>query len=100
MKKRKLLQKTTLQELHQRVEYGVPLSKAMSKLGIDTLISRPSVKALLDIYTEYGEAYDGALFPTWLDQESEAKVQEQPADWTYVGYFPLGEWRQEQCSDL
>lgn len=100
MKKRKLLKKTILEELCKRVEYGVPLSKAMAKLGIDKDISRPSVKALLDIYTDYGKVYDEALFPDWLDQESDKAVQEQPNDWTYLGYFPLGEWRQERCSDL
>ena len=93
MKKRKLLSKATIAELRERLEMGVPLATAIDKLNLD--VSRPTVKRLVDLARH--PEFDESLFPPWLNEDGPS-VQEQPDDWNYVGYFPLGEWK--QCNDL
>lgn len=101
MRKRKLLSCATLTKLEAKTIAGIPLAVAMRQLSID--MSRPAVVKLLkhlqasDNYTlgeEYKLVLSLSLFPEWLDAKSD-QAQEQPDDWSYVGYFPTrGEWMQ------
>lgn len=91
MKRIKLLSRTAIKELQERLNMGVPLSTAIVRLELN--ISRPTVKKILS-YAESSK-FDNSIFPPWLEECP--KVQEKPDDWRYIGYFPLGEW--QQCKD-
>lgn len=92
MKRRKLLSRAAIEQLKERLDMGVPLATAIAKLELN--LSRPSAKHLIEYYST--NKFEQSLFPPWLE-ESPA-VQEQPDNWRYVGYFPLGEWY--KCNDL
>lgn len=98
MKKRKLLTPTALSTLTEKVELGVPLSKAIRQMDLD--LTRPTALKLVEIYLDYleldvfhptAQRIDVSLFAPWMPIEGPA-VQEQPDNWYYEGYFPLGEW--------
>jgi len=99
-KPRKLLTPSVLRELARLTDLGVPVASAMRTLGLEDIITRPTVVMLLRAYSE---RHDGpvdrnvtitnSLFPTWLNDDSGgAPVQEQPEDYNYNGYFPQGYW--------
>lgn len=101
--KRKLLAKDVLDALANKIELGVPLSRAIRDLKLD--ISNPTAKKLLNCYSilnsfdrlEFEESetvVNNSMFPAWLDKSS-TNVQENPDGWIYVGYFPLGEWQHD-----
>lgn len=98
MKARKLLTPSTLEQLAQLTQLGVPVAKAMRDCRIEDEITRPTVVMLLKVYStrlsntvgEYADA-EASLFPPWLSKNG-AAVQEQPESWNYIGYFPQGYW--------
>jgi len=81
---------------HYLHKLGVPTARVVEYLDLD--ISKPALTKLIKLYNEVDNCVDAeqskqihmSLFPTWLDPWQ--KVQEQPADWDYVGFFPFGEW--------
>jgi hypothetical protein len=98
MRRRKLLSFKALTALESKTKIGIPLAAAMRQLDID--MSRPAVVKLLKEFLaldyhaeEVRYAILASLCPVWLDQDA-LTAQEQPDEWTYVGYFPTqGEWR-------
>lgn len=103
MKARKLIRPDILADLAVLTELGVPVASAMRQKEIDTLITRPVVVALLESFARVdegplalGQAIQDSLFPEWLDLAG-ARVQEQPDNYTYNGFFPEGYW---ECKTL
>lgn len=97
-KPRKLLAPQTLYDLDRMTDAGVPVAKAMRKLKIEDEVTRPTVVSLLEAYRKRNdydcEHYNStiySLFPPWLVDDGPA-VQEQPEEYVYNGYFPLGYW--------
>lgn len=94
-----------MRKVAQRKSYGAPLSRIIRDLDLD--ISRTALNKLDEWYMyakydlnllreteEEAELYERvmqSLFPAWLD-ENGTDVQSSPEDWTYVGYFPRGQW--------
>ena len=93
-KKRKLLTKRAITTLLSYQELGVTLNIAIRNLKID--LSRPTVVKLLKLYQESAQSPTTlpSLFPAWLDEDGPF-VQEQPNGWYYKGFFPTGEWYNE-----
>lgn len=95
MKKRKLITPECYNQLFVKISLGVPLARAMRDLDLEDKISRPSLAKLIrwhsdaDNFTVYS-----SLTPEWLNQKG-SMIQEQPDNWTYKGYFPVGEWIHE-----
>lgn len=91
--KRKLIPKALVIEIVKRQALGVPLSRIIKDLELN--ISRTSLKSILDIYksVDPDSSWEASLFPPWLNDE--AKVQEQPNNWYYQGYFPWGSWQND-----
>ncbi len=98
--KRKLLPEEHLKEIKNKVDIGVPLTKAYGDLDI----CRPAVAKLLKYYAWYAVVtffnskskaiIYASLFPSWLDDDK--TIQVQPDGWSYKGAFPLGEWIQTE----
>lgn len=99
MKRRKLISPQYYSMLDAKLKVGIPLAKVMRDTGLEDEISRPSLIKLLKHYNTMTDTDNvtihNSLFPSWLDPSSQEVVQEQPHDWTYVGYFPLGDWMHE-----
>ena len=95
MKPRKLLTQAALAKLEVLTMMGVPLARCITDLQLD--MSRPAVKKLLDIHLLAD--HQTSLNPEWLDPTGPL-VQEQPSNYSYEGYFPLGHWSIETCKDL
>ncbi len=97
MKKRKLMIPSAYSDLSYKLTLGVPLSRVLRQSELD--ISRPLVSRLLNHFENSLDYSDpdtavrihNSLFPSWLIKDGPV-IQEQPDGWTYVGYFPLGEW--------
>lgn len=97
MRKRKLLSHKALTALETRTDLGVPLAEAMRQLKIE--MSRPAVAKLIKLlkdsqYYEDDVIITLSLFPDWLDKDC-MTVQEEPEGWNYKGYFPHGEWYED-----
>lgn len=92
MRKRKLIRFDKLQELHyQTYSLGVPLARALENIGLNN-ISRPAAKSLLKCNDAISnDIINKSLCPTWLDPAGD-NIQEQPDNYTYEGFFPLGKW--------
>lgn len=91
--KRKLIPRALVLQIVERQALGVPLSRIIKDLRLD--ISRTSLKSILDVYkaVDSDSPCEASLFPPWLTKE--AKVQEQPSNWYYQGYFPWGCWKND-----
>lgn len=96
---RKLITRDTLYALSQDLDRGVPLARAIANQKLE--MSRPAVAKLVGVYNScfnsatyimpsQRQAIRLSLNPIWLTKDG----QEQPADWKYEGYFPLGVWKQ------
>lgn len=72
-----------------RTEIGVPLAKVHKELELD--ISYPALQKLITLLKNTNVDTVGSLYPEWLEKDS-MKVQEQPDNYKYNGYFPYGEW--------
>ncbi len=98
MKKRKLLTPGCYGMIDAKVQLGVPLAKIMRDMSLEDAISRPSLSKLVKHYNTMLEDNDtvisASLFPSWLASDG-ISVQEQPDNWYYEGYFPLGDWMHE-----
>ena len=94
--KRKLLPEEHLKEIKNKVDLGVPLTKAAGDLDV----CRPAINKLLKYYGWYTEdsffttksklVIYASLFPSWLDDDK--TIQVQPDGWSYRGAFPSGMW--------
>ena len=89
MKPRKLITSRVLKALYMKTEQGIPLKRAMRQLNIP--LTQPTVKKLLTHYSINSDITRASIFPPWLSEDG-PPVQEQPQDWVYQGYFPLGVW--------
>jgi hypothetical protein len=103
MKPRKLLRPDILTDLAMLTELGVPVAAAMRQKDIDLLITRPVVADLLESYArinegplKLGQTIQESVFPEWLDSAG-CRVQEQPDNYNYIGFFPEGYW---ECKTL
>lgn len=104
-KSRKLIARGTLAYAQTLSAMGVPVSRIHADLQLIDLISVPAFTKLLRFFDELQDSDDpshskqieSSLFPPWL--EDKPAVQEEPADWTYSGFFPYGDWvRSKQSS--
>lgn len=102
MKKRKLIRPDVLDAMRVRKSLGVAVAELMRQYLPDDSMTRPTVVKLLTAYDAIDTLYridaskkylavSASLNPDWLDPEG-IEVQEQPDDWSYEGYFPLGRW--------
>lgn len=102
--KRKLVPASILGHVHDLAELGVPVAKLLreQELGINLT----SLRALLAWYDKLKHAETPpetkdiiakSLFPPWLAEANE--VQGNPDGWYYLGFFPLGEWKQEHADN-
>lgn len=91
--KRKLIPRALFAEIIARKALGVPSSRIIKDLELD--ISRTSLSSLIKVYeVSYADGkFDTSLFPPWL--KDTAKIQEQPDNWYYEGYFPWGVWKHD-----
>jgi hypothetical protein len=101
-RKRKLIPRKQMEELHRKYIEGVPLAALTRELNNNIAVS--TLKALLIIYDEYrglsiknSEAWaltGSGLFPAWLKNAEDMKdaVQQCPNGVTYSGTFPTGQW--------
>ena len=90
--KRKLLPQPLMAELHNKWSVGVSISRLLRDYNLN--ISRTLLVKLLQMYDKHyltNEEITASLFPPWLDNAL-ANSQEQPDNWSYQGYFPLGVW--------
>lgn len=89
--RRKLLTQKALIKLSSQVALGVPVARALTNLSIT--MSRPAAVKLLEAYNNITDHpnIQASLFPEWMDS-SGPDIQEQPDNFSYNGYFPLGEW--------
>ena len=98
--KRKLLPKSVLHNAYLRYSYGSSIQRIINSLSLD--MSSTALNKLILRYGEYVGAKDeknkliiyDSLFPRFLDK-SKLRVQTNPDNWYYVGYFPYGKWEQE-----
>lgn len=100
MKRRKLMTSNCYGMITAKQQLGVSMSRITRDLAIANEISRPSLIKLVKHYNTMMEqgpeaaTIHASLFPDWLNHNGSA-IQEQPEDWRYEGYFPLGEWLHE-----
>lgn len=92
--KRKLLAPDVLSDLHLKVSYGVPLSRAIRQAELN--ITPPVVTQLLKYWElKNNDSVQASLFPVWLDKHN-TEVQQNPDNWYYVGRFPFGSWHYDE----
>lgn len=90
MRRRKLVPLTVLRELTDKCALGIPLATLVKHTQLD--ISRPALAKLVTAYkSSNNHTVHASLAPVWVDQDYD-EVQEQPANFVYVGKFPYGEW--------
>ena len=99
--KRKLMPQSVLHEILCKANEGVPIARLLRNYELD--LTRTTLASLLQQYALSATSLQdqdtilASLFPPWLDEYSEtsSKVQQNPDGWYYQGYFPWGEWKQE-----
>ena len=89
--KRKLLSPTALAGLHKLKLTGVPTARLVADYDLD--VSAAHLGKLIKLYDrlKHDPKIQDSLFPLWLNNNL-MRIQEQPPEWKYNGWFPYGEW--------